>query len=335
MNRLGLYFFALASILSILDGFIVIFKPELLMAKHILLVFSGIVLGMFILSNEKQFMISGIAYIVSAPILLNTLGYYFSYSPIGRIVLNFLLFISAATITLGFREFVDVISKEAGVENLHHELTLEHLNKKSFNMIWSYVILVAVALSIAMLLIEMFYDITEYEVIFAFLDVTIVSLFIVDLWILFEKAKTMKEFLTRNFTDMLAAIPSVGFLRFFKIIRAVRLVRMLNGVNRFSKFVKVSRTTKFFSDDSAVAIHTKKTLPAFDIKDNEDKKNIKNNVKKLVVKSEKNISVKKPVVNKKISVKKTATKTKSPVKKTKKTSKNKTNIKNKKSSKSR
>jgi hypothetical protein len=323
MNRLGLYFFALASILSIIDGTLTIYTPELVMAKHILLVFAGIVVGMFMLSNEREFMISGVAFIVAAPILLNTLGYYFSYSPIGRMVLNFVLFVAAAIITVGFKEFVDSISKSAGIENLHHDITIEHLNKKSFDVVWSFVILVAVGLSIASLLIEMFYDIGKYQIIIEFLDVVIASLFIVDLWILFEKAKTMKEFLTRNFPDILAAVPAVGFMRFFKIIRAVRLIKFLNGINRFSKFIKVSRTTKFFSDESALALHTKGKLP-----ESEKKEEKISEVKEVKV----NVPVvKKSKLNKHVVKKSVVSKKSKDISKTK----NKKNIKQKNSSKRR
>lgn len=284
MRRVGLYFFVIASILAIIDGAFKISSPSLQIAKIILLVFSGIIVGLFILSKEKEFLLAGLVFVLSASILLNVLGPYFSTMPIGLMMTNFIIFTSSALVILSFKEIAEYVSSGAEIENeIQKHITLDHLKEDSFEKIWGIVILVAVCVSILQLLLEIFYDISNYILIFEITDAVITALFLVDLVILYEQTRKFKTFLKKNYFDIIAAIPSVGFLRLLKITRAVRIIHIFKATSKLSKFLKVTKTTKFFSDESSFSTYTKKV----------DKNTIKEKPKiNIVVKNKKVIKKK-------------------------------------------
>lgn len=258
MNRVGLYFFVLASLLSIIDGVFTIVSPELQTIKIILLIFSGILVGVFLFSVEKELLIAGSAFIISALSLLFLLGPYFHQSPIGVMILNFVIFVASIVFVVGFKAILESIGEVAGLERHKHEgVTFEFLKESSFEKIWGIVILVAVSFAIMQLLLEIFYDVSKYIHYLQALDLVITALFIMDVFMIYEKSKSFKQFLSKNFFDIIAAIPSVGLLRLFKIIRAIRLVRIFKASSKLTAFFKIHKTTKFFSEESAIKHYTK------------------------------------------------------------------------------
>ncbi|MGE0792628.1 MAG: hypothetical protein AB7V77_00445 [Candidatus Woesearchaeota archaeon] len=304
MNKVGLYFFVLASMLAIIDGSFQTFSVNLQIAKSIVLVFSGVLVGLFLLSEEKDFLIASVSFVIAGSILLNMLGSFFSLSPFGKILSNFILVSAASVVTVGFKEILNTITKASGIEDsIHSEITPEHLDKSSFEILWGIIILVAVAVAILQLLLQTFYDLSNYIAILDMVDLIITALFIVDVIILYEKAESFKKFITKNFFDVLASIPSIGFFRAFKIVRAARIIKIFQTSFRLTRMIKISRTSKFFSENSSFSAYTN---------------NVKNNIS--IDKSKKSVK-KKSVKKKSVKKSKISPKKKNIIKPTK-TSKN-------------
>lgn len=279
MNKIGLYFFVIASMLSIIDGAFDIISPELQLSKTILLVFSGIAIGVFLFSSEKDFLLGGISFILGSLILLSMLGPFFVESMLGQILLNFVMFLTATVIVVAFKAVIESVSEAAGLDVSKHEgVTLDHLKENSFEKIWGIVILIAVSFAILQLLLETFYDVSRYYYTLQAIDWIITALFIVDVIILYERAQSFKDFIFKNFFDILAAIPTVGMLRILKVVRAVRIVRIFKSSAKLTKLLKLNKTTKFFSEESDIKHYTKsatKTKKAVKKKTPAKKKSLK------------------------------------------------------------
>ena len=254
-DKLMQYFFIIAAVVAILDGAFKV-NQEMQALKFVVLVIAGIVVGIFCHERQRDFMISSFVIIVTGYILTQLLGYVLFVQGIGLMLLNFIVFLSAAAVTVAFQVLGDSIAPSlhrvspeeeyAKLKKLS-EREIEHL---SFQKIWGTVILIAVALTFIILLAELFYDVSDYKNAIVAVDIVITLLFIVDLVILYKEAGTFKKFVTRNIFDIIAAIPLVGFLRAIKIIRAFRIVRVLRASVKVSKAMKVSKTAKLFSEES-------------------------------------------------------------------------------------
>ena len=242
MNRTSVYFFVIAALVSLVEGSFVNVSLELQIATKIILVFSGIFIGLFLFEYEKEFLISSIGFILAGMFLSNNLGEFFIHAPFGKILSNFVLFFSASTITIALKEMIDYIFKSGGVEQIPHEgVTIHHFSDSSFEKIWGITIIVAVAISLIQVFLEIFYNMSAYLVWIEILDMIIISLFFVDLMILYEKANTLKQFFTRNIFDIVAIIPSVRFLRMFKIIRATRIIKVFKSTTKLAKLIRVTK----------------------------------------------------------------------------------------------
>ena len=258
MNRVGLYFFVFATVLSIVDIAIPKTSVEIEIAKSVLLIFCGIIVGLFLFSKEQDFVITGIAFVIAGSILPVILGEFFIISAFGKILSNFVLFTASAIVTLSFKQIVDIIAKNSGVEEVPHEgVTIHHLEHRSFEITWSVIILSAVAISILQILSEIFFDLSSYSLILNLLDTVIISLFLVDLVILYEQSKNIKQFFKKNIFDVLAVIPTLFIFRAFKLIRAVKIIRILRSAAKLNRLMKISHTNELINESHSISIETK------------------------------------------------------------------------------
>lgn len=315
-EKVGLYFFVLAIMLSIIDGAFDA-TNDLKLIKAVFLIFSGIVIGLVLVNEEKTFLIAGGSFVIAGVTILTFLGSNFVLSIFGRMLSNFIFLIAASVLSLGFKLIVNIISNAAGIDDTHHnKMVVEHVKDEEFHNRWSVVILIAVAVALIQLLLETFYNLEQYQAWFDMIDGFITVIFIVDLAILYKHANGMKDFVKKNFFDIIASIPTVNALRALKIIRAVKVMKVVKGSVKLSKFLKVSRTAKFFSDESGVSKYTgvkimdeEKSQVTSKVKSKSITKSAKTTSKKIAKKIAKKVVKKSPV--KKV-VKKTTSK---PVKK--------------------
>lgn len=240
------YFFLLAAVISILDGALALNTEMELVARAVLLL-SGIIVGLAVQEHQKEILQGATAALVAGFFLFEVVGLnYVLFSSVIGMVSTFLIFLATLTLTLGLSYALDYLS-----HHLHIHSKEAHTSKFSFDYIWAVSILIAVALTFLILLLELFTLNTEMLQVLLVLDALITAVFIADLFFLYGESKNFKDFVTHNFFDILASIPLVGSLRLLKLFRAVRILRATKGSLRLIKLSRVQRTTKFFSKKSS------------------------------------------------------------------------------------
>ena len=111
------------------------------------------------------------------------------------------------------------------------------MKAKTEVVVENLIIGVIVAL-VALLLADLFFDLQPYNQYLLYFDFFIVIVFITDLVFKYRKI-TKKEFIKKYWPDIIAAVPTVYFLRFFKIIRVLeysqRFLRISRLMDRLKK----------------------------------------------------------------------------------------------------
>lgn len=331
-QKISQYFFILAAVISILDGAFTL-DANMTSFKVIFLLISGALVGILRHDqNEKEFIIAGIAVIFTGLIFTQIIGSYELLSSFAAMIENFIIFLSTAVIVVGIEVISEIIAvpSDKKKNNLHlkniEHLTEEEIKTLTFQKIWGTVILVAVALTFILLLTEAFFDVSKFSDLFMVLNGVITTLFIADLFILYNDSKNFHDFIKHNVFDILASIPSFGVFRALKIFRAVKIVKVLKGTSKLTKISKTAKgykTTKFFSDKSYFNKVNEGTLIPEDKKKGLKSKKQSKSKKPLKHKTKvKSLSVKKKTV-KKVTGKKKVTKKKTSKKTVKKPSKQK------------
>lgn len=268
IEKISQYFFIIAAVVAILDGALSL-SESMKAVKLVVLILSGIIVGVLKHSQEKEFLISGVAVVITGYVLVQLLGTYFFLEGLGLMLLNFIIFLSSALVVVGIHQvggsltFPELFAEHEQKQKQHKKkvqpnkaeknpmkMTHEELGDHTFEKIWGIILLVAVALTFIILLGEMFFDVSIYERAFFIADTVITIIFIIDLFILYNKSNGFKDFVKRNIFDIIAAIPTVGALRGLKIVRAVRVIKSLNKGLKTTKLVKMYKTSKFFSEES-------------------------------------------------------------------------------------
>jgi len=77
-------------------------------------------------------------------------------------------------------------------------------------------------------------------------NITILSVFVVDLWVSYRKVRSLPIFLKRHWLDILMVIPYFRIFRVARILRLARFIRIARGVKivRSAKIVKAVKTVK-------------------------------------------------------------------------------------------
>ena len=255
-DKVSQYFFIIAAVISILDGAFEL-DEQMRALKYMILIVGGVVVGIMRHQKQKEFVVAGLAVIITGFILVAFLQDLYLLESFGVMIYNFVIFLSAATVVVGIEQIAGIISLAPHLDEelppaktKRQKLTQKEIEEHSFHRVWGTIILVAVALSFIVLLAESFFDVSEYQVYLVAIDGAITLLFIVDLIILYRQAKGFGDFIKHNIFDIIAAVPTVGVLRLLKIIRAARIVRVFSKGLKLSKTTKLYKTTKFFSQRS-------------------------------------------------------------------------------------
>lgn len=257
-EKFSQYFFLIAAVLAILDGAFPLQK-EMQSVKFIVLILAGIVVGVLRQHKKEAFLISGTAVVITGLLFTQLLGANLvAFAGVLQMILNFVLFLSAALLVTGLHYVSNImIGEKEPEEKLTQEeqriLYEKHIfpHHQKFEKVWGYVILIAVALTFIVLLTETFFDVGSFLLVLSVVDLAISALFITDLFVLYQHSSGFMNFLKRNVFDIIAAIPGVGVLQVLKIIRVVRFVKILKGGSKLSKLSKTQKSTKFLSDESS------------------------------------------------------------------------------------
>ena len=248
-KKVSMVFFIIGVLVSVFSGAFDVLEG-LENTRLLLLVTLGVIVGLLNISKDEQmsFLLSSVAFLFSASILINV-------SPLGMRVLqgiflmlyNLMVFIAPATLVISLKlvfEFASESKKDVVFEVPKHNERPHHEN------MWDIVVFVSVAFVIVVLILESFFNLEPYPdlvAILAFFDYLVLAVFVVDLFVLYNKQKNIKLFFTKNWLDIVAVIP---FGTVFRLTKLVRLVRIVKIFTRAQKATRVNRATKFFSDES-------------------------------------------------------------------------------------
>jgi len=257
-EKFSQYFFLIAAVLAILDGAFTL-QNEMQSAKFIVLILSGIAVGVLRQHKKEAFLISGTAVVITGLLFTQLLGANLAiFTGVLQMILNFVLFLSAALLVTGLHFVSNIMTGEKEPEEelsesekkiIHEKYIFPHHQK--FEKVWGYVMLGAVALTFIILLSETFFDVQQFILIISVVDLAITALFITDLFVLYQHSSGPMDFFKRHIFDIVAAIPTVGILRVLKLIRVVRFIKVLKGGSKLTKLSKVHKTTKFLSEESS------------------------------------------------------------------------------------
>lgn len=251
-QRILYYFFILAAVLSILDGAFNL-DPTMQSVKIILLLITGLAVGVLITENYEKILLSGISFILGLLIVSQLLSNLLLLTTIKIMFTNFILFVSMVLLVVGLERFVILItSEDQETAYQEHKKEKQEQTKKTthsnhFEQIWARIILIAVGFTFVILLTELFFAVGRFAKLFLTIDILITIIFIVDLLFLYNKSKTFGEFIQKNIFDIISAIPLVGMFRVLKIFRAIKIIK----ASKLLKVLKVNKTTKFFSEESS------------------------------------------------------------------------------------
>ncbi len=253
IEKISQYFFIIAAVVSILDGALSL-SESMNAIKFVVLIFSGLIVGMVRNTKEKEFLLSGIAVVIVGYVFVELLGNYLFLEGLGLMILNFIIFLSSALLVVGISQVGGILTGGLSTtpkkkKKLHH-MSHKELSDETFTRVWGIILLVSVAFTFIILLGEMFFDISLYQNIFIIVDSIITIIFILDLFILYQRSSGFNDFVKNNIFDIIAAIPTVGALRGLKIFRAVRIIKSFNKGFKATKLIKMYKTSKFFSEGS-------------------------------------------------------------------------------------
>lgn len=256
-EKISHYFFIIAAIITIFDG-VFNLTPEMMNVKFIVLIFSGLVVGVLRDRNYEQFFLSGLVFIISGYVLLELVRSHMMLAGIVTMIIDFVVFLGASLFILALeRVVVDITSLSAKPSKAKKsdflkfkKIAEKDVETHSFERIWGTIILVAVALTFISLLAQLFFQVGAFLIVFKYVDALITVIFIADLIVLYLQSRNFKDFVTRHVVDIIAAIPTVGVLRVLKLVRALRIIRIVRGGAKLGEAVKLYKTMKFFSEES-------------------------------------------------------------------------------------
>lgn len=257
LQKISQYFFIIAAIITIFDGVFEL-TPEMANVKFIVLILSGLVVGVMRRNQDDQFLISGIVFTIAGYVLIRLLQPHMMLSGIEAMIIDFLIFIASAVFILSLERVVLEVASPgqnglSGQENDFNELKHKaerDIETQTFEHIWGVIILFAVALTFISLLTQLFFEAGPFLTVFNYVDALITIIFIADLLVLYLQSKNLKDFAKRHVVDIIAAIPAIGVLRVLKLVRALRIIKMVGKGAKMGQAVKLYKTAKFFSDHS-------------------------------------------------------------------------------------
>ncbi len=115
------------------------------------------------------------------------------------------------------------------------------------HLAWDITVFIAVLVSVISVSIEVMLDLSEKEQTFLFfVDAAAITIFMVDLWFLWQHYNgPLREFIFRNWLDILACIP---VFRIFRIARYARFLKLAR-LRRIGKLRRAKEVAKKIDED--------------------------------------------------------------------------------------
>ncbi len=243
LKKLGMVLFIAGVLISLFSG-VFEFVDGIQDAKIAFLVSLGALVGLLNISDKEQ-----INFLISSGVFILASGVILQFAP-ARILLfdglflilyNLNIFVAPATVVVSLKLVFEYMSEDDEDERSD----LPSLDEKHhLEIAWDVVVLVAVALTLVVLILESFFDVSgqiELVKMMAFSDYLVLMIFVIDAGFLFSKSDSIKTFFKKNWLDLIAIIPFNSLFRITKLLRATRILRI---------FTRAQRSTKFFSNES-------------------------------------------------------------------------------------
>lgn len=252
-RQIGMYFFTLGALLSILAGAFTL-EPLMYDLALMAIIFFGVFSAILNVSEEEElgFLVGSSAFLIA----IISLSFLLNDHPI---IVGLTSFFEVVTFFVG--SMVAVVALRAVFERASQPLLepVEHANEVDTRMdsllftqkerIWNFLIFLAVATTFIAVLLIVFFEFSEYIIYFVIFDLIITAIFFIDLIVLYKKEGRFIRFVKNCWPDIVATIPFWQVFRMAKLLRLFRIIRI----------AKLSKTMKFMSDKSGVKhyIHPK------------------------------------------------------------------------------
>lgn len=245
-KRLGMYFFAIGAILSLLAGAFPV-SDSMYAFVMIVLVFLGVFSAILNVDEEEElaFVVAAAGFLIAVLCFKVLLGGNVLVANLASFFEVATLFVGSMLVTVAIRTVVELGSEGEGDPLGHADDVTDHVESLLYTKgerIWHFVVFIAVAFSFVVVLLDVFFSLQSYSTALSVLDIIITVVFFIDLILLYRRAGSFGRFLRTCWPDTIATIPFFPVLRVAKLVRLVRLMR----------FVKLNKTLKFFSERSGV-----------------------------------------------------------------------------------
>ena len=239
--------------------------PEMQSIKIILLVIFGVFVGIINISQEQEygFLIASGVFVLCSVAITDLLTNLLLFNAISAILQNFIIFISPAAVIVAFKVIVEFASQtEWDIEKEEESMIAFYKRMSKKERIWDLVILFAVSIAIITMIMQLFYDVGLYERAIQVVTYIIAVIFIIDLVVLYTRAKSFRGFIKSGWLDIIAAVPlgtafqlakTLRFVRILKIVSKTQKATRLSSATKLTHIRKLTHTnqpTKFFSDKS-------------------------------------------------------------------------------------
>ncbi len=255
-TRIGMYFFLIGALLSVLDGAFIA-SQEMRGLVYVLLIFLGIFSGILNVSEDEEhhFLLSGAAFLL----VILAFNMLFAGEPVlsgfARFFENAVTFVGSMTIVVAIKTILDFgsqnyrVTPEESMRARIEDIDDWQLSKKV--KAWNFVVFLAVAVTFIVILLGLpIYRIPPgMESVLSVLEWTVIVVFIIDLFVLYRQEGGFLPFIRNCWIDIVAAIPVPGVFGAFKIVRVARVARL----------ARVTHSLKFFSKESGVNAYLRKT----------------------------------------------------------------------------
>lgn len=251
-QRIGMYFFTVGAILAILAGAFPL-SSGMYDLVLIVLIFLGVFSAILNVGEDEEigFIVAASAFLLAIVSFKFLLGYHpfiqglASFFEVTTFFIGSMLAVVALRTVFEFGSQPDMDSLEHADAIDDHVDTLMLSEKEKS---WNFVVFFAVATSFIVVLLDVFFQLSEFTQYFFAFDVLITIIFAIDLVVLYKKERTIHHFFKNCWLDILATIPFFLIMNGLFALRVLKMARLI----RIIRFTKLNKTFKFMSDRSGV-----------------------------------------------------------------------------------
>jgi hypothetical protein len=257
LQKIGMYVFILGALIAIFSGAFPILQ-EMTTLRVLFMIITGTFVGLLNISKEQEFgfLIATGVFIIASRAIDYYLKELILLSNLNDIIFNLIIFVSSAAVVVALKlifRFASQHEPEAEEQELPKEFEVPLAEEA-----WNFTVFVAVVLIFVIFILEAFFFTGGLGPFLTVLTYIVLGVFVIDLFVLYRKARHWKIFLKRNWLDIIAVIPLGSVFSLAKLFRFVKIAKVISQSSRLSKLTKMHHSTKFFSSHSGFNKYLKK-----------------------------------------------------------------------------